>query len=97
MAAPVDAHDSVRRLVVARRAAGLAIHEPIGAEPNVQLRLAQNAELLAIAAGFNLLALATADLGTRLGRHTPNSNVGRMVVERHGSNDERCQEAGVRA
>ena len=47
----------VGRLVVAGGAARLAIHQSVNAQTNVELRLAENAELLAIAAFLRLLAL----------------------------------------
>lgn len=47
----------IRGLVFAGCAAGLAIHEPIGANADIQRRLAKTTELLALAAVFRLLAL----------------------------------------
>lgn len=52
---------SVHRLVLARRPAGFAVHQAIGAQADIQLRLAENAEFLAPAARFGLLALRAQD------------------------------------
>jgi hypothetical protein len=53
---------SVHRFVIAGRAAGLAVHQAVGAEANVHLGLAQDTKLLAPALGFGLLALSAKDL-----------------------------------
>src|SRR2546428_3830577 len=45
------------RFVIAGGAAGLAVHQAVGAEADVELRLAGDTELLAPAAGLDLLAL----------------------------------------
>jgi hypothetical protein len=61
---------SVRRFVVAGRAAGLAVQQTIDAQPHIQLRLAQHAKLLAPAALLGLLALSADDLvRSRFRRH----------------------------
>ena len=52
---------SVRGLVLASRAAGLTVHQAVGAETHVDLRLAENAKLFAPALGFRLLALDAND------------------------------------
>jgi hypothetical protein len=63
----------VRSLVVAGVPAGLAIHETIGADANVDKGLAETAEFLAFAAGFGLLALcATTSCRAGSGTHTAN-------------------------
>lgn len=51
-------------LVIAGCPAGNAVHQAVGAEPNIELRLAEDAELLAKAAGFDLFALCATDLGS---------------------------------
>jgi hypothetical protein len=51
----------VRNLVFAGGAAGLAVHQAVGAETHVDLRLAENAKLFAPALGFRLLALNAKD------------------------------------
>jgi hypothetical protein len=51
----------VRRFVVAGEAAGFAVHQAVGAETDVELRLAEDAELLARAALFLLPALGADD------------------------------------
>jgi len=62
----------LRELVFAGAAAGLAIHQPVGAEAHVQLRLAENAILLTPAARFGLLALGAHDSAYgRFRRHAP--------------------------
>jgi hypothetical protein len=53
---------SVRRFVIAGRAAGLAVHQAVGAETHVDLRLAEYAKLVARALGFELFALGANDL-----------------------------------
>jgi hypothetical protein len=50
-------------LVVAGRAAGLAVHQAIGTKPDVDDRLAQAAVLLALALCFRLFALHAAVFG----------------------------------
>src|SRR6266478_1042805 len=57
------------RFVVAGGTAGLAVHQAVGAEADVELRLAEDTELLAPASGFDLLALRTDDAAGRLGGH----------------------------
>src|SRR6266436_8921212 len=57
------------RFVVAGGTAGLTIHQAVGAEADVELRLAEDTELLAPAAGFDLLALGTDDAAGGLGGH----------------------------
>jgi hypothetical protein len=63
----------VRGFVIAGGAAGLAIHETIGANADIEDCLAQAAILLALAAFFRLLALRAAiSGGTTSGAHTAN-------------------------
>src|SRR6266436_5766194 len=57
------------RFVVAGGTAGLTIHQAVGAEADVELRLAEDTELLAPAAGFDLLTLGTDDAAGGLGGH----------------------------
>jgi len=57
------------RFVVAGGTAGLAVHQAVGAKPDVELRLAEDAELLAPAAGLDLLALGAHDPAGGLGGH----------------------------
>ena len=52
---------SVYRFVFAGGAAGFAVHQTVGAEADVELRLAVDAELVAPAARFWLLALGADD------------------------------------
>jgi hypothetical protein len=59
----------IHRLVVAGGAAGLTVQQAVGAQPDVDLRLAENAEFLAPALGFRLLALRAYDFAGRLGGH----------------------------
>lgn len=47
--------------VVARGAAGFTVEQAVGAEPDIDLRLAEDAEFLAGAAFFGLLALGADD------------------------------------
>ena len=56
-------------LVVASGAAGFAIQQAVGAQPDVELRLAQYAEFLAVAARFTLLALSAKNSAGGLGGH----------------------------
>jgi len=53
----------VRGFVVAGRAAGFAVHEAVGADADVELRLAEDAELVALALIFRHFALAAAEFG----------------------------------
>jgi hypothetical protein len=48
---------SLYRLVVAGGAAGFAVQQAVGTEADVDLRLAEDAEFFAPAAGLDLLAL----------------------------------------
>lgn len=57
-----------RDFVVAGFAASAAVEKPVFAQPDVQLALAEDAILLAIAAFFDLLALAATDFDFS-GRH----------------------------
>ena len=57
------------RFVVAGGTAGLAVHQAVGAKPDVELRLAEDTELLAPAAGLDLLALGAHDPAGGLGGH----------------------------
>jgi hypothetical protein len=52
---------SVHRFVIAGRAAGLAVHQAVGAETHALLRLAENAKLFAPALCFGLFALGAKD------------------------------------
>jgi len=64
--------------VLAGGAAGFAVHEPVGADSNVDHRLAQAAEFLALAVIFGLLALRTTKSGgTGSGAH--GANVARRI------------------
>ena len=73
---------SVGGLVIAGGAAGLAVHQAVGAQADVELGLAQNAELLTPATGFNLLTLGTTDRGAAgFGGHE-----GSVVCLRPGKN-----------
>ena len=51
----------VRGFVVARGPAGIAIHQAVGAEANVNYRLAEAAILLTLAVGFSLLTLRASE------------------------------------
>jgi len=53
--------DLDRDFVVAGFAASAAVEKPVFAQPDIQLALAEDAILLALAALFNLLALAAAN------------------------------------
>jgi hypothetical protein len=53
--------DLHRDFVVAGFAASAAVEKPVFAQPDIQLALAEDAILLAVAALFNLLALAAAN------------------------------------
>ena len=65
--------DLIGRFVVAGRAAGFAIHQAVGADANVELRLAQAAELIALAFVFRHFTLpATVLRVTGSGRHDTN-------------------------
>ena len=64
------ASDSVGGFVVARRAAGFAIHEAILANANVNHRLTEAAELFALTRALDLLTLRAMDFrGTGSGAH----------------------------
>ena len=60
----------VCRLVVTSRAARFAVQQPVGTEADIELRLAQHAEFLAVAARFDLLTLCATDLACRFRGHT---------------------------
>lgn len=60
--------DLHRDFVVAGFAASAAVEKPVFAQPDVQLALAEDAIFLAVAALFNLLALAAPNFNFR-GRH----------------------------
>jgi hypothetical protein len=63
-------------LVFAGRAAGFAVHEAIGADANVDHRLAKAAEFITLARGFGLFALrAFISGGTGSGAHESNVSV----------------------
>ena len=64
----------VGSFVVASMAAGVAIHQAVGADANVELRLTEAAELVADALVFRHLALAATVLGVA-GSGGHNSNV----------------------
>jgi hypothetical protein len=51
---------AIRGFVVAGGAAGYAVHEAVFADADIELRLAQDAELVALALIFHHLALAAA-------------------------------------
>lgn len=53
----------VGRLVIAGGAAGLAVHQSVGADADVECGLAEDAEFIAFTGVFRLLALCTFDLG----------------------------------
>ena len=53
----------IRGLVVAGSAAGVAVQEAVGAEADVELRLAEAAELIALALILGFFALAAAVFG----------------------------------
>jgi hypothetical protein len=57
----VSRRRSVRQFVVTRFATAFAIHQAVGAEAHLELRLAIHAEFFAIAARFRLLALSAND------------------------------------
>lgn len=64
------ARSLIRRLVVARRAAGLTIHQAVNAQADVNLRLAEDAVFLAFAARLGLFTLcANNTAGGWLGGH----------------------------
>jgi hypothetical protein len=63
----------VRRLVVARRAARLAVHQTVVANADVNCRLAETAKLLAFAGALRLLALrASIFRSSSAGAHNDN-------------------------
>jgi len=71
----------VRGFVVAGCAAGLTIQQPVGAESNINQRLAQAAIFFAIATALRLVALrATVFGGTGSGAH--GANVARRTGDR---------------
>jgi hypothetical protein len=71
----------VRGFVVAGRAAGLAVHQSIAAEPNINQRLAEATKFFAIAVSLRLFALrATVFGGTGSGAH--GANVARRTGDR---------------
>jgi hypothetical protein len=57
------------RFVVAGGTAGLAVHQAVGAEADVELRLAEDTELLAPASRLDLLALGAHDAAGGFGGH----------------------------
>ncbi len=60
----------IRRLVIARRAAGLAVEKAIHTQADIDLRLAENAVFLALAARLALFTLhANYAAGSGLGGH----------------------------
>jgi hypothetical protein len=66
--------------VVAGGAAGFAVHEAIFADADIELRLAQDAELVALALIFHHFALAATKFGvTRSHGHESNVALGRGV------------------
>ncbi|MGP0018573.1 MAG: hypothetical protein ACLPHP_08410 [Candidatus Sulfotelmatobacter sp.] len=81
-------------LVVAGRAAGLAVQQAVGAQADVKYRLAQAAVLLALAVRFRLVALGAAILGrTGSGAHEVNvaqESAGENVTEVMSSRDGNC-------
>jgi len=60
---PPDVSASVGGLVVARRAAGFAVHQSVDAHPDVDNRLTKAAILLTLAIPFGLFALRAAIFG----------------------------------
>jgi hypothetical protein len=60
----VDSEPLLRAFVIARAAAGLAIHQPVGADADVELRLAQAAEFFAGALRLRHFALRAQALAT---------------------------------
>jgi hypothetical protein len=60
----------IRRLVATGGAAGLTVQQAVGAQPDVDLRLAENTVFLAPAVRFRLLAICAHDLAGRLGGHS---------------------------
>jgi hypothetical protein len=67
---------SVGSLVIAGRAAGLAVHEAVGADADVKRPLAEAAELFALAVVFGFLALRAAVFRTS-GSGSHGANVAR--------------------
>jgi hypothetical protein len=61
---------SFSNLVVASRAARFAVHQAVRAQANIKLRLTQDAEFLAAAARFTLLALSANNLDGGMGGHS---------------------------
>ena len=65
-----DARKLVGGLVVTSGAAGLAVHQAVGADADIDNRLAQTAVLLALTLSFGLFTLrATVFRGTGRGAH----------------------------
>lgn len=74
-------------LIVASGAAGLAIHEAVGAETDVDHRLTQAAVFFALAVPFRLLTLSAAEFGcTGSGIHILNrSGIGKWTERDRGN------------
>ena len=64
---------AIRGFVVAGGSAGFAVHQSVFADADIELRLAQDAELIALALIFHHFALAAAKFGgSSSGRHDCN-------------------------
>lgn len=91
------AYLNVDGFIVASRAAGLAIHQPIDAQPYIKCRLAENAEFLASATVFRTLALGTYHAAGAGFRRHELSLVRRKAGKKHNrSHEVRCQVLGFR-
>lgn len=80
----------IRGFVIARVAAGFTVHEAVGADSNVELRLAKAAELFTLALVFRLFTLVAAVLAeTCFGRHAIHVSASFPVQECADSNHRR--------
>ena len=79
----VQGADLVGGFVVAGGAAGFAVHEAVFADADVELRLAEDAELIAVAVILRHFALAATKFDVAgSGRHGSNVIAGRQDGER---------------
>jgi hypothetical protein len=77
----------IRGFVVAGFAAGLAVHQPVGADANVDRCLAEAAEFFALAAVLRFLTLRATILGgAGSGRHEARLALGIQCKEHHVGN-----------
>ena len=67
---PLIAAATVRQFVIAGVPAGFAVHQTVAAEPNLDLRLAEDAVFVAGAVRLGLFTLRAYNLTCGLGRHS---------------------------